>query len=209
MKIYIEGGGDGKDLISECRKGFISFFEKACPGVPHPKFIPCGTRASAYDDFCTAVSKGEKALLLVDSEAPVNDMHQQGDSAGWRPWLHLQVRDGWRMPDGACEMDCHLMVQSMESWFIADSAELQAFFGEGFNTNPLPKNIKNIEKIAKDDIYKSIDRAVMHCTTRGKSHYSKGDHSFKILLRINPNKVREASPWAERFIHAVRSKMER
>ncbi|WP_203225773.1 MULTISPECIES: hypothetical protein [Pseudomonas] len=32
---------------------------------------------------------------------------------------------------------------------------------------------------------------------------SKGEHSFKLLGLIDPNKVCEASPWAKRFIESL------
>lgn len=208
MKLFVEGGGDDNALKTECRRGFKSFIEKACPGMPQPRIVASGSRSAAFDDFCTALRYGENALLLVDSEDGVHDLYQQGDFHTWRPWEHLHRRDGWVMPNGSNNIDCHIMVQSMESWFLADSSALQEFFGSGFNINPLPRDTNRIEAIQKAQVMRSISTAVMHCTTRGKSEYSKGEHSFKILAIIDPQKVMRASPWAERFINAVRLKME-
>jgi len=60
-----------------------------------PRIVACGGRRNAYESFCLALSNGEVAFLLVDSEAPVRPEHQQGDpETGWQPWSHLLARDG-------------------------------------------------------------------------------------------------------------------
>ena len=106
VKIYVEGGGDSKDLRTRCRKGFSSFFEKANLAGRMPRVIACGGRDAAFDKFRTAFGarKAEEFIvLLVDSENPV------ADDAG--PWKHLAGRDGWHMPDAATDENAHLMVQ--------------------------------------------------------------------------------------------------
>jgi hypothetical protein len=42
--------------------------------------------------------------------------------------------------------------------------------------------------------------------TKTKGEYSKGDHSFKIMERIVPQKVIDKSGWAKRFLHTVLAK---
>ena len=49
VKVYVEGGGDGKDLRTKCRRGFSSFFEKADLVGRMPQVIACGGRAKAFD----------------------------------------------------------------------------------------------------------------------------------------------------------------
>jgi hypothetical protein len=157
-----------------------------------PKLVACGSRRNAYEQFCTAMKQGKKALLLVDSEAPVKKDHESD------PWPHLQQRegDGWVAPENATAVDCHLMVECMENWFLADIPALKAYYGSGFKENKLPSTNKGIEKVAKIVVYTGLEEATR--TTR-KGSYSKGDHSFSILEKIDPNKVTEASRWAKRF----------
>ena len=128
VKLYVEGGGDSAALKTACREGFARFLEKAGLSGHMPRIVACGGRQDAFDSFCTALKNGEPALLLVDSEAPVAFAAQLGDAtvkdvrSQWLPWLHLLHRpgDGWEKPAGAQDMQCHLMVQCMESWLLAD-----------------------------------------------------------------------------------------
>ena len=64
------------------------------------------------------------------------------------PWQHLKERDGWNRPEGATDEQCQFMVQAMESWFLADRTALSAYYGQGFQENPLPSN-PQIEQVAK------------------------------------------------------------
>lgn len=192
VKIYIEGGGDQKKLKTACRKAFSKFFEKVGFKGHMPKLIACGSRQNAFDDFCTAVNfskDGDIAFLLVDAESSVNAEHKD------KPWSHLKQRDDWDKPKNASEGQAHLMVEVMESWFLADKETLIKFFGQKFNTNALPKQTK-IEEISKNDIFNGLKSATS-ATQKGK--YGKGLHSFSILENIDPQKILDASPWAERL----------
>lgn len=146
--------------------------------------------------------------MLVDSEEAVNAQHQQGQPDTWRPWAHLKARqgDGWDKPQHSADTDCHLMAQVMESWFLADRDALKAFFGQGFKENALPAANNAIESIAKQQVYSSLERATSNCKT--KAVYGKGEHSFKLLTKIDAAKVTQASPWAKRFVDELRKKMD-
>jgi len=198
MKLYVEGGGESKVLRTACRKGFSEFLRKAGFAGHLPRISACGSRRNAYDSFCTALENGERALLLVDSEGAVSSdpPHQ--------PWQHLGRRTGdqWRRPPTARDDDCHLMVQVMEAWFLADLETLETFFGQGFHANALPAATGNIEAIAKDRVYRSLARATSNCKT--KAVYGKGEHSFKLLALIDPNRVTGTSAWAKRFVEELR-----
>ncbi|WP_192990123.1 DUF4276 family protein [Dickeya dianthicola] len=198
MNVYVEGGGDANSLRAECRKGFTEFLKKAGLAGTMPRIIACGSRRDAYNSFCIAILQGTPAMLLVDSEEPVTAVAQQhADPKQWQPWLHLRQRqgDGWEKPAGSDDQQCHLMTQCMESWLIADSAVLTAFFGQGFRTNLLPQG--DVERIAKQQVYDLLENAT-RSTTKGR--YGKGAHSFTLLALIDPAKVQQASPWAHRFI---------
>lgn len=207
MKLYVEGGGESKTLKTACRAGFSEFLRKT--GIEkNPRIVACGSRQSAYGDFSTAIAAGEVALLLVDSEAPVGTACQNGDVSQWTPWEHLKKRQGdkWTKPEKAEEDDCHLMVQCMEAWLLADRKTLQAFFGQGFNANALPAEGRPIESVDKEQLYESLANATKSCKT--KAAYGKGEHSFKLLALVSPDRVTASSPWAKRFVDIVRQKME-
>ena len=194
VTIYVEGGGDEEKLKRKCRRGFGSFLEKAGLRGKLPRIVPCGSRQKAYNRFKTeyAGDDGRIVMLLVDAEAPVT-------TAG--PWQHLQDRDRWQRPPGVTDDQCHLMVQVMESWFLADREALSAFYEQDFHSGSLPRN-PNVEQIAKDDVLSRLESATRN-TTKGR--YSKGKHSFEILGCLDPAKVTSASPYAKRFIDALTS----
>lgn len=207
VKLYVEGGGDTAALKTACREGFTSFLEKAGLKGFMPRIVACGGRQDAYESYCTAIDNGDAAVLLVDSEAPVSVKHQQGEPATWLPWRHLKQRqgDGWDKPAAGIDTDCHLMVQCMESWFLADRATLKKFFGPGFRERSLPAASRAIESISKTQVYESLASATKECKT--KAQYGKGEHSFKILVSVDPASVTAASPWAARFVAQMKIKM--
>ena len=91
------------------------------------------------------------------------------------------------------------MVQMTESWFLADVGTLETFYGQGFRPQQLPTNPK-IEAVAKQDVLEGLNRAT---STTKKSNYNKGRDSFLILEKLDPDKVRQASPYVDRFIKAL------
>ena len=100
-------------------------------------------------------------------------------------------------PAAAKDGQCHLMVQIMESWFLADKKTLAKYFGKGFNEGALPKR-EDIEAIPKADVLKGLENATRQTETKGT--YSKGSHSFEILALIDPKLVRRSSPYADRLL---------
>jgi hypothetical protein len=192
VKIYVEGGGDNRRLKTACRQGFREFLEKAADFTGKmPAIVACGSRQSAYDDFCTAlknVRPGDFAVLLVDSEDAVTE-----DDA----WRHLKQRDNWNRPTAATDDQAHLMVQCMESWFLADRETLAEFFGQGFSENALPGE-RRIEQIPKNKVFDALNAATRGAKSKGV--YSKGKHSFDLLAKIDADKVLAASKHAEHFV---------
>jgi len=200
LSLYVEGGGNkNKALKTECHQAFTTFITKA--GLKkRPRIVVCGGRQNAYESFRTAINNNQAALLLVDSEEAVSATHQNGDdSKTWNPWGHLKAREGdrWTKPHNAADTDCHLMVQTMEHWLLADRDALAEFYGQNFKTNQLPPPTNPIENILKADAYAAL-RAATQDTQKGA--YGKGSHSFKILTTIDPEKVIAASPWAARLM---------
>lgn len=206
VKLYVEGGGETASLKTACREGFTTFLRNANINM-RPRIVACGSRRDAYESYCTALAQGEEAILLVDSEAPVTAIHQSGSPENWLPWQHLKIRpgDGWNKPQHSADTDCHLMVQCMESWFLADRGALKDFFGQDFRESALPAAANPIETVAKTAVLDGLKNATRDCKTKGR--YGKGEHSFKLLALIDPIKVTTASPWAKRFVEMLKKKM--
>ena len=193
IRLYVEGGGDSKKLKIACRKGFSQFLEKAGLAGRMPRIVACGGRENAYESFKTAQGTGDgQPMLLVDAEGPVL-------AAG--PWQHLGARDGWNCPGGSTDHQCHLMVQVMESWFLADRNALTSFYGGRFKENALPGH-RNIEQVPKQDVLRGLEDATRR--TR-KGPYSKGAHSFDLLGSLDPGRVEGAVAYAKRFLDALRN----
>ena len=200
VKIYVEGGGDTRALRTLCRRGFSEFFAKVGLRGHMPRIVASGGRRQAFDDFDTALSKAgaeDFIVLLVDAEAPV--------APGNGVWSHLHNHDAWTQPAAAGNDNAHLMVQCMEAWFLADQDSLAAYFGNGFNRRALPAR-PEVEDIEKEDVLNGLKAATRRCDKKGS--YGKGPHSFEILARINPDRVRNASPHAERLVKTLLEKAE-
>ncbi len=119
IRIYAEGGGNKADTKALFREG-LSVFLGQLRMLARSKsirwnIIACGGRDQAYQRFVNAFHQhpGAFNVLLVDAEAAV--------AAPNAPWQHLSSRDGWNAAESSDE-NCHLMVQMMEAWFIADPA---------------------------------------------------------------------------------------
>ena len=195
IRIYVEGGGDSKDTRARVRKGFDEFLKEikniVCEKRIRWQVIACGSRTSTLDDFNTALKKHSGAfnILLVDSEAPVSTA----------PREHLSNRDGWDLSH-INENQCHLMVQMVEAWLIADIPCLKRFYGhKGFSTSSLPKN-PNVEQLDKHTINSSL-KAATRRTQKGEYH--KIRHGPEILKRADASKVRNAAPHCNRLFETL------
>jgi len=196
VKVYVEGGGDSKDLRSRCRKGFSKLFEKAGLRGRMPRVVACGSRNDTFGSFrvaSTDLGKGDFVpILLVDAEAAVTG----------GPWDHLRRQDGWEKPPQATTDQAHLMVQLMESWFLADASALREYFGDGFRDSALPRR-PDVESIAKAEVLTALANA-SRGTTKGS--YSKGQHSFQILELVDPDTLEDCAPHAKRLFDVLREK---
>lgn len=196
VKIYVEGGGDASALRRECRRAFTEFFRRAGFAGRMPSVVACGSRRSAFEDFRAAVrrsSEDQFLMLLVDSEEAVADADT--------PWQHVSKRDRWSRPACAADDSLCLMVQCMEAWLVADTDNLKAYYGQGFNLRKLPRR-PEVERIPKADLYAALDSATRNCK-KGSYGRSKGRHSFGILATVDPAKVAAASPHAKRLLETL------
>ena len=199
VRIYIEGGGDRRDDKRNLKRGFSVFFDQLRHQSRSGRLrcIPCGGRSQTHRAFKTAVNQHRDAfnILLVDSEGPVQ--------AGTPSWKHLRDReeDKWDL----CNKDgehCHLMVQAMEAWFIADKSALATFYKKDFNEAALPKN-PNVEEISKDDLNDCLSKATKNTKAR---EYRKTRDGPKILALLDPSKVRKA-PHCEALFHVLEEQL--
>jgi hypothetical protein len=199
VRIYVEGGGDDKEGKARLREGFGHFLDDlramARRGQIKWQIIICGPRHAAYRNFQHALEDHPDAfnVLLIDSEGPVSDM----------PWLHLYRQDKWSSLDTTDEQ-CHLMVQMMEAWLIADVEALRGFYGPNFNVNPIPNN-PNVEEIPKQTLVSALQAATRKTT---KGEYHKVRHSPKILARLDVAKVRNAASHCDRLFKTLVGKLE-
>lgn len=192
--LFVEGGGDGKALRSECRKGFRKLLERAGCEKRMPRIVACGGRTRAFAQFEAALRVPRvSAILLIDAEAPLECSD---------PWDHVRRRPGdcWQRPASATTEQLHFMVQLMETWLLADRPGLTDFFGAGFRDGALPANPR-VEEIPKRDVMSGLCEA-----SRGsrKGEYHKGTHSFVLLGRVDPARLSAVSPWARRFFEHMR-----
>jgi hypothetical protein len=185
VAIYMEGGGDGKDSKAALRQGMDAFLttlkDAARAKSWRWKLVCCGHRNAAFDGFHNALRNGEYAIiaLFVDAEGPV----------GGSSRAHLQARDGWDLT-GTSDERVHLMVQTMETWIIADPHALAAYYGQHSRANALPGS-QNLENVTRAAIATALEQATR---STQKGPYHKIRHASDLLKRIAPQKVRQRCP---------------
>ena len=155
----------------------------------------CGSRNEALKAFRNAVAAGRNVFvaLLVDAESPVTKGPRQ----------HLTSRDRWDVTF-ADEDGVHLMVQVMETWIIADTDALAAYYGRGFRRNALP-GAQNLEDVPKLNVERALRRATAQ-TTQGRYH--KIRHARDLLSRIDLSRVRRRCGHCERFVSKISAQIE-
>ena len=92
-----------------------------------------------------------------------------------------------------------LMVQVMETWFLADRDALRGFFGPQLNENNF-REWPDLEEVPKDTVLNALERATLNC----QKPYSKGRVSFELLGRIDPQRVAADCPHAGRLLNYLR-----
>lgn len=199
-ELFIEGGGDprssrSKELMIRFREGWGRFFRKAGLGPRMPKVVRGGGRERTFSSFRIAAmnhSPEVLPLLLVDSETPVRTGHSV--------WEHLKTHGHpWQKPVGTRDDQAFLMVQVMETWFLADRNRLKEFFGSRFAEGPL-QPWPDLEAVPKPLVLKALEDATAHCGTK----YGKGRVSFDLLARIDPALVEDACPHARALLDRLR-----
>ena len=127
--------------------------------------------------FGDQASGSGRRSLLVDSEGPLAG---QGDAARRD---HLSQR-GWNF-DGTPVERVHLMVQSMETWIVADPDAVQRFYGQSFLANALSRR-QNLEQEPKADLFRQLEHATRP-TQKGRYH--KIRHASGLLAVLDPSRI--------------------
>ena len=195
VKIVIEGGGSGEIPDKNFRQAWAKFFAAAGLTGRMPKTVRGESRNETFDKFKDELRKrrpDELTLLLVDSEGPV--------AAGQSAWEHLQQRDGWERPARADADSAYLMVQFMETWFLADREAMRRFFGPLFRESAL-EAWPQLENVPRDRVMATLQQATANC----QQPYRKGRVSFNLLRETSPNRVANACPHAKSLLDYLRS----
>jgi hypothetical protein len=197
-RIFLEGGGDSKELQSRCRAGFRKLLESTGFAGRMPALVACGGRTAAFRDFGTQHAKAEPGSfvgLLVDSEDPVDDAEQ--------PWKHLMERDGKAVkPNDAQDEQVFLMTTCMETWIVCDRATLKGHYGASLQDSAFPPLI-DLEKRGRAEVQKALERATRNCTNA----YAKGQRSFEILGTLDPDALAGHLPSFARMRRILRDKL--
>ena len=213
-RLYIEGGGRADpdpgqmnreamvDANAEAfRRGWQIFFNKAGADGQMLEIAVGGGQQEVFALFNDQLNRytGQaetepQPLLLVDSEEPIAN--------GNTVWDHLQTRNQHRFqkPTGADDHSAFMMVQAMETWFIADPPALQRFFGSSLDTSAF-ENLPALETILKEAALNTLQQATLRC---GR-HYSKGRRSYGLLAEIDPQTVAAACPHADQLLTYLRT----
>jgi hypothetical protein len=194
VTIYMEGGGDSAGQKAQLGRGMQGFLASLKENVTSRRWrwrlVACGSRREAYEAFVNERKEpkpGEIIVLLVDSEAPVTASSRAA---------HLRERpgDGWDL-NGVPEKHVHFMIQTMETWIVADPEALAAYYGQHFQRNSLPSHT-NLEEAAKADVADGLKRATEKTK---KGAYQKIKHASDLLKSLSEQKVRARCPACERM----------
>lgn len=192
LVVFVEGtAGDPGAL----RKAFRQFLERL--GFPGSaiQIVAAGDGPAAHKAYEKFVSRSEDdriVFLLIDSE-----QHKERDLPNWE---FLSRTRKLRKPKAAGVNSLGLMVQCMETWFLADRDAAIGYFRLGKGGDPLPRHA-HPELVPKVRILDSFDKA-SHQSRRRR--YQKGADALALLGLVDPNIVAERCPHAERFFNALR-----
>lgn len=182
--IYLEGGGDSKELHVRCREGFRRLLERCGFAGRMPRLFASGGRQAAYEDFKRDHAEKREddfVAILIDSEEPLSDIEAT--------WKHLKRRDGWSLPTGAEDEQVLFMTTCMETWIVCDRDALSEHFGADLQPSALLP-LANLEARERDE----VQGALRHATRDCRNAYAKGKRSFQILGKLDPQALQPHLP---------------
>jgi Domain of unknown function (DUF4276) len=185
VRVYIEGGAEGKIADSDFRRGWKKFLtelhETARANGYHSLEIVRGkSRGNAFRRFKSYKQDhpDDLCVLLADSETSVSE--------GTDVWDVVTQREGdkWQRPGWASEKHLYLMVAFVETWLLTDQEALQTFFKQNFVMSPLPTT--NLEARSKDEIEQALKQATKNCKNGPYRH----GQAHEIIEFVRPEKVK-------------------
>ena len=138
-------------------------------------------------DFAKAPRRHPNALvvLLKDSEQSFDDSVTLCQRSGIDPKLADQVF--W-------------MVESMESWFLADPDALATYYGQGFSRKAIGQTA-NVEAVSKSEVFNRLKSATTNTT---KGEYNKVRHAPDLLAKLDPKLVQGHAEHCRSLSEALR-----
>jgi len=180
--IYVEGGGGTNDLRRRCRDAFTRLLINCGYQERAFKIVACGPRNEAFKQFRLRFKNGQAEnyiALWIDSEEPVADIN--------KTWKHLATRDSsWIKPRAATDEQVLFMTTCMETLIAADRDTLKKHYGSRFKLNKLPP-LARLEERRRDAILMALIQA-------SGDKYEKGEESFRILAKLNPETLQSHLP---------------
>jgi Domain of unknown function (DUF4276) len=185
VRVYIEGGAEGRVEDSDFRRGWKKFLnelhELARANGYHSLEIVRGKgRSRTFHSFEKHKTKwpNDLCVLLVDAETAVPEAARVWDVVARREG------DNWQRPCWATDRHLYLMVHFVETWLLTDQDALLKFFKRGFNERQLPTT--NLETRSKAEIETALGRATQDSL---KGPYRHGQ-AHQIIGIVDPNRVR-------------------
>lgn len=208
VKVYVEGGGDTVQGQARLRQAFGKFFEdyirRNGQFGNRPSFDPSGSREQTVAAYKNGLRDrpSERSMVLIDSEAP-----KEATADNWEFLRELAnsgnpARFQWtNRPSGAREDDLHFMVQSMETWLLADPAAIKTHYGPRYHTTHVA-NLSNrrIEELSPSQAVAAIKNGARDCPNRD---YRKTVDGPAVLETAEPEKVAHRCPHAKKFLEAL------
>jgi Domain of unknown function (DUF4276) len=200
--IFLEGGGDSKDLHVRCRAGFRKLLEQC--GLKNgsmPRLSACGGRAAVFDDFCTEHSSNSKAefvAMWIDSEEPMADVEES-----WQHLANVNMVAKWTKPEGASDDQVLFMTTCMETYIVADRATLKKYYGSKLQQSALPPQ-QNLEQRSRQQVQEKLVEATRNCSNA----YAKGKRSFDILGKLTPAALQKHLPSFFRVCRILEKKLQ-
>jgi hypothetical protein len=197
--IYIEGGGDSKELRTRCREGFSKLLQSAGFEGRMPRLVACGGRTAAYEDFVTkhSTTTHPYVALWIDSEEPMTDIE-----GAWAHLTNVTTVARWDRPDGATNEQVLFMTTCMETWITADRSTLRLHYGPKLQPSALPP-VQNLEQRNRHDVQDRLTHATRNCSNA----YSKGKRSFEILGKLTPELLARSLPSFVRVLRILNEKL--
>ena len=196
-RLYIEGGGAGKDLQIGLKRGLGKLLENSGFRGRMPRLFISGGRTQTFDDFGAAHSQWgaqDYVAMLVDSEEPLANLEAS--------WQHLLARDHRLRPVGAEDEQVLFMTTCMETWIIADRRALAEHYGARLQANALPPLVA-LEERARGEIQDQLVHATRNCA----NVYRKGKRSYAILGRLDPTTLAPLLPSFRRVLRILDRKL--